>query len=307
MANVIIPPWHQSAPEVRYDPKLAHEAAEQRDRGKFLRTDWDAIDWEAANPASQRASQSASERRRAMVNQDFDLEMASSGHRDASIVQLEAQAYREWIELRPELWVEQNLELEERNRMLAARNKLEGQERWEGAENERQRLVNVMHPNEVMRRLRRAGVDARTEEHPQARIWLNDWSAQGLVGVNAWVKPQEMEEEGYLLSLASATTERQRELLTENFHACRERRRVRKTLTSLQEPYGPEWSVMRIDKRGVATREKYRGWRTAMLVLITAEVLTEEEVERAFGPAIGEAGAWYRRQLQVLRRIRAMG
>jgi hypothetical protein len=61
---------------------------------------------------------------------------------------------------------------------------------------------------------------------------------------------------------------------------------------------------MRFNERGIATKEKYRGWRTAMLVLIVAEILTEEEVDRAFGPALGEAGAWYRAQLQSWRQLK---
>jgi hypothetical protein len=154
-----------------------------------------------------------------------------------------------------------------------------------------------------MRKLRDAGVDARDEEHPNARIWLNEWTREGLVGVNAWMKPQEMDDEGYLLELSHASTQRQKDLLTYNFLACRDGRKVQRTLTSLQDP-GPEYSVMRFNERGVATKEKYRGWRTVLLVLIVAEVLIEAEAEKAFGPAIGEAGAWYRQQLKVYRQIR---
>jgi hypothetical protein len=169
---------------------------------------------------------------------------------------------------------------------------------------EKARMVRILHPNAVMARLRAAGVDARTEQHPNARLWLNDWTCHGMVGVNAWVQPQEMDEDGYLLGISQASSQAQKDLLTENFLAARAGRRVRKTLTSLQDPYGPEWSVMRFDEHGAATKEKYRGWRTAMLVLIVAEVLTEAEVDRAFGRPAGEAGAWYRQQLKTWRQIR---
>jgi hypothetical protein len=101
-----------------------------------------------------------------------------------------------------------------------------------------------------------------------------------------------------------ASSQAQKDLLTENWFAARAGRKVRKTLTSLQEPYGPEWSIMRYNEHGVAMKEKYRGWRTALLVLMVAEILTEEEVDQAFGPPIGEAGAFYRYQLQVYRQIR---
>lgn len=295
MANVIIPLRHQSAPDPRHDAVLAREAAAAKDPVKAARQDWDAIDWEHLN------------RRRRMVNQDWDKEWDAPHFHDAQLELLEQRAYLEQIELRPEHWVEESLELYERNCAKAKTQHLPEQQRWEGKENEEARLVNILHPNEVMRRLRQAGVDARTEEHPNARIWLNDWTAQGMVGVNAWVEPQPLDEDGYLLALSYATSQAQKELITYNFLACRDHRKVQRTLTSLQDPYGPEWSIMRFNDRGVATREKYRGWRTSLLVLIVAGILTEEEVDNAFGPATGEAGAWYRAQLQVWRKIRLGG
>lgn len=295
MHNVIISPTHQSAPNLRYDPVLAREATAAHDRKQFSREDWDAIDWEAAHPQAKA--------RRHMRNQNFDREFDAPGHHD-NFMQLKMTAYREWIERRPEAWVEENLKIRALNQQRAAGQRIRKQELWEGKEAEEERLVNIMHPEAILRKLRAAGVDARSEEHPNARIWLNEWTRDGLVGVNAWMRPQEMEEEGYLIALSTATTQRQKDLLTENFAACRAGRKVRKTLTSLQEPYGPEWSILHFNDRGVATREKYRGWRTAMLVLIVAEVLTEEEVDRAFGPPIGEAGSYYREQLQAWRQIR---
>lgn len=294
MPNIVIPIRHQSAPSEKYDPVLAREAAEAKD--KLKNKDWDAIDWHALRPEVIA--------RRAMRNQDFDKEFDAPEHHDPAVRLLEQRAYLEQIELRPQQWVEEGLELYEQNCLKARAQHLPGQERWEGRENEAARLVNIMHPSAIMRRLRMAGVDARDYEHPNARIWLNDWTRAGLVGVNAWVAPQELDDEGYLLGLSQATSQAQKELLTDNFLACREGRKVQRTLTSLQDPYGPEWSIMRFDERGVAKKEKYRGWRTAMLVLIVAEVLTEEEVDRAFGPPQGEAAAWYRQQLQSYRQIK---
>ena len=298
MPNVIIPVRHQSAPTERHDPVLAREAAMAKDPAKASRRDWDAIDWEAAHPAAHR---------RAMVNQDWDKEWDAPGHHDPAIGLLEQRAYLEQIELRPEHWVEESLELFESNCDASKPQRMAAQDRWQGKEAEEARLVNILHPSAVMRRLRAAGVDARDQESPHARLWLNDWTSQGLVGVNAWVEPQPMDEEGYLLSLSGATSQAQKDLLTDNFLACLKGNKVRRTLTSLQDPYGPEWSVMRFSEHGVATKERFRGWRTAMLVLIVAEILTEEEVDRAFGPPVGEPGAWYREQLQIYRRIRLGG
>jgi len=280
VANIHIPMEHQAAPTFRLDPGLAR-AAEQA---------------AAANPNLQK--------RRAMRNQDFDKEFEAPGHRDPMLAYLEQRAAIQNAENAAAAWVEENLEQWEANVELAKRNRTPGQERWQGKENEEMRLVRILHPHRIMYLLQRAGVDARLDEHPNARIWLNSWSRGGLVGVNAWVNPQEMDHEGYLEELRNATTQEQKDLLTENFMAARAGRKVRKTITSLQYPYGPEWSIMRFDDYGVATKEKYRGWRTAMLALIVAGVLKEEEVDRAFGPALGPAGEFYRRQCQVWRQIK---
>jgi hypothetical protein len=167
---------------------------------------------------------------------------------------LEQRAHLERIELRPAAWVEESLELFELNCEKARSQHLPGQVHWGGTDEceqeriEKARMVHILHPNAVMARLRAAGVDARTEQHPNARIWLNDWTCHGMVGVNAWVQPQEMDEEGYLLGISQASSQAQKDLLTENFLAARAGRRVRKTLTSLQDPYGPEWSVMRFER-----------------------------------------------------------
>lgn len=289
MANIIIPKQHQSAPNLSYDSGLARAGAELKDKHEAGRRDWDEFDWTAVKQRTRD--------RKKMSNLNFDREFDTPGHHDPNIALLER------LENDPSAWVDENLELYENNRTKAKRQYLQGQERWEGKEHEQERLVNVLYPSAVLRRLRVAGVDARDEEHPSARIWLNDWARHGMVGVNAWVSPVEMDKEGYLYELSQVSTQRQKDLLTENYAACGAGRKVRKTITSLQDP-GPEWSMMRFNEYGVATKEKYRGWRTALLVLIVSEILTEQEVDRAFGLPIGEAGSWYRAQLKAYRQIK---
>lgn len=194
--------------------------------------------------------------------------------------------------------VEEGYRLHEEQVQAARLRHLPGQERWIGKENEERRLVNILHPHEIFRRLRNAGVDARTESpeffirqvgndgvdtvrrvlRTTGRLWLNSNSVRGLVGVNAWVRDEEMGE------------------------------RVARTVTSFQYPYGPEWSLFHFDKFGVATSEKYRGWRTVFLNLIIKGVLTEDEVTRAMGPvAFGSHTLYYRQQLQDCRHRRMQG
>jgi len=288
MANIIIPVEHQSAPTLRYDAGLARAVAEAK--GDTRAMDWEQFDWNAVRQRTQVRSK--------MQNLDFDRELETPGHYDPAMSLLRR------LEHSPHQWVEENLELWESNCEKAKANRLVGQERWEGKENEEARLVNPLYAAQFMRKLRAAGVDARdAQEHPNARLWLNDWTRGGLIGVNCWVTPTEMDEDGYLLELSTVTTQRQKDLLTENFLACREGRKVRRTITSIQDP-GPEYSILRINDHGVATKEKYRGWRTALLVLIAAEVISEEEALRAFGPPTGPAGAWYRAQLKAYRQIK---
>lgn len=170
----------------------------------------------------------------------------------------------------------------------------QGQERWQGRENEEMRLVNILSPTGFMRKLRRAGIDAREEpphfyvwvaddrtgeaiqvkkERSNGRLWLHDEAIRGRVGISAWVI-----EDGV---------------------------RVRKLVTWLQYPYGPEWSLMHFDQYNVPTRERYRGWRTALLHLVMSGTLTEDEVNRAFAPVpLSSVSLAYRSIMQQQRNRR---
>lgn len=184
---------------------------------------------------------------------------------------------------------------EEQNYANAASRRWKEQRHFMGKENEAMRLVNIKSPHRVFRQLQSAGIDARIEtprfdvwlpddstgqlicvkkERSIGRLWLHDDAVEGRVGVSAWVK----DDNGV---------------------------RVRKHITSLQYPYGPEWSLMHFDEFDVPQTEKYRGWRTAMLHLILAGVLTEEEVTRAFGPVpLGPVSILYRQHLYHYRQKR---
>jgi hypothetical protein len=198
--------------------------------------------------------------------------------------------------------IEAEQELFEENYRVAHARRWEGQERWMGRRNEEMRLVNILHPHEFIRKLQAAGVDASIEcsvvtvwavddktgllrlfpkPRNNARLWLHDEvvymrgtseTNAGRIGVSAWVADPAGEG------------------------------RVPRCITSLQWDCGPEWSLMHFDKFDVPTTERYRGWRTALLRLILADVLTEEEVDRAFGPVIeNEASELYRATLRSHR------
>jgi hypothetical protein len=187
--------------------------------------------------------------------------------------------------------IEEEQQWFERNYAAAAAQRWTGQERWMGKENEEMRLVNILHPHAVFEKLRAAGINAsidpavdwvwdsdhktglivkRQKTLSNARLWLHDAVLLGRVAISAWVWQDGERRPQYI--------------------------------THLQYPYGPEWSVMRFNEYDVPTCEKYRGWRTAMLKLIIDGILTEEEVDRAFGPVTtGEVSALYREQLAAHR------
>jgi hypothetical protein len=232
----------------------------------------------------QSAPKSADEPRKQFVNMaeapavhtgDYDSEMDLPEYSDQSMPM-------PYAEKSPTKNVEAALEWAEKNyndeRLKGAR--WQGQERWQGRENEEMRLVRIMHPHTFIRHLQVAGIaatfDADLEGSPRnSRIWLNNFTRVGRVGVNAW------------------------------FYDKEEGKRVAKTLTTLQYPYGPEWSIMRFDKYNVPTNERYRGWRTTLLELMKKQVLTEEEAHRAFGaPIDNPASALYREELFKIRSYR---
>jgi hypothetical protein len=147
-----------------------------------------------------------------------------------------------------------------------------GQERWQGRFNEEARVVNMLHAFDFMEKLEDVGVSAKVEWSPGARLWLNDRGRVGRIGITARYWSREKRE------------------------FCQE------VVTSLHYPGpSPEYSVMRFSRYNVPTREKYRGWRTALLVLIHLEIVTERQAELAFGPATGPASEFYLQQLYEFR------
>lgn len=66
----------------------------------------------------------------------------------------------------------------------------------------------------------------------------------------------------------------------------------------------PEFSTYEISDRDVPIREKQRGWRTVLLRLIKAKMLTEEVADKVFGKADGKAASRYLRELQKFRQRR---
>lgn len=54
----------------------------------------------------------------------------------------------------------------------------------------------------------------------------------------------------------------------------------------LQVPAMYEWSVLRLDKRGLPAGEAYRGWRTVEVQLIEKGIISEDKAHQIFGRPI---------------------
>ena len=62
----------------------------------------------------------------------------------------------------------------------------------------------------------------------------------------------------------------------------------------------PEWSLLRVDSRGLPIKEKYRGWRTVLLACIKGGFITESQCDEVFGKPIGDRSRpWYRELYKI--------
>jgi hypothetical protein len=75
----------------------------------------------------------------------------------------------------------------------------------------------------------------------------------------------------------------------------------------LQVPAMYEWSILRLDQRGLPNGEAYRGWRTAEVQLVEKGIITEAEANRIFGrPVDGTVSRKFRHTLYWLRNRRRL-
>jgi hypothetical protein len=213
--------------------------------------------------------------------------------------------------------------------------KWDGQERWEGKENEAMRIGEILSPQVFHARLVKVIGRERvllsphavktSPEAKSARCGLYirnpEWSGESEVivykqaeaadlrrtGEKELVKAKRLRAAGQNAEadrafsmagqMAQTATEILMELSTNEQLAPKEFLRV----GTLQWPLGSEWMVMNFNEYGVPTTAKYLGWRTALLTMIRTKTITEKEAHKAFPVGSGPAADWYREQLQMLR------
>lgn len=75
----------------------------------------------------------------------------------------------------------------------------------------------------------------------------------------------------------------------------------------LQVPAMYEWSVLRLDKRGMASGEAFRGWRTVESQLIEKGIVSEDKANQIFGkPVDGDVSRKFRRNMFWFRNRREL-
>lgn len=214
--------------------------------------------------------------------------------------------------------------------------KWDGQERWEGEENEEMRHGRLLTPTEFYRELSEVIGIQRVYLSPHA-VKENPTDRSGRVGLYI---PNPMYKGGSMLGdLPQVKAKELRTVGEAKMHEARKLRlaglnaladkafdlagEMAKAATeilmeqsateqleppmlrvgSLQWPLGTEWMVMHFNQYGVPTKAKYLGWRTALLTMVRCRAITEDEAHKAFPVGSGPAGDWYMQQLYMRRNI----
>jgi hypothetical protein len=283
MANVHIALEHQSSPKETQNDKIIRSAADDIFSGKFQPEVTDEFFDVGIS---------------ALLAQHPEVQEALSRLEYAQVPKTNAE-YLEKAEM-----------LHEANTQLSAYAKWDGQGRWEGKYNEEIRTVNPMTPTTFIEKLKAIGISAEAEppevlvtiENPDyAPVWIQTGEtpdAGAYVDPNGQPATVDMRivKSDKKIYLGNRVIQGRVALNAKVWDEA-QFKMVDMRVNTLQVPLGPEWTVMRFDEYGVPTNEKYHGWRTALLSLITHGVITKEEAHKAFGEPKGEASLFYRKQL----------
>jgi hypothetical protein len=218
-----------------------------------------------------------------------------------------------------------------------ARNKWKGQERWEGEDAEGMRRGEVLSPWQFYDKLAKVIGRDRVMLRDDRIIKMSPNGKSGLLALvvrnPAWngqtaikadyaqVQAAEMRKaaEGEIIKAQRLRKAKHNPEADKSFHLAGDmiqtatemllEREAYEAETpellrvgTLQAPLGTEWMMMNFDEWGVPTSAKYVGWRTALLTMIRANVITEEEAHKAFPLGSGPAADWYLEQLYMRRK-----
>lgn len=265
-ANVIIPREHQSAPKETWADKEVAKAAEEIRTGQFT----PVLDDDDLSLAVGLKRGLIPEILTPGMNLNETLDsLALSQH--PRVKEAMARLEQEKNEAKnTQEALEKTQMLFELNRRATAKNKWDGQERWE--EDEEARIGLILTPFAFLEKLEKV--------IGEGRVFLNRFAVYKRVALLA---PDNAEKS---LIVIPGQEKRDDGLVQ---------------VGTLQYPCGTEWMVMRFDEYGVPTQPKYLGWRTALLSMIQLGVISEKEAHKAFPLGTGPVAAWYREQLFIYR------
>lgn len=297
-AAIHIPERHQSAPKEHWADKEIKKAAEEIDAGKWKPTEGELALEQLDDMAIALRTGPAAAIEKAPTPADYahtrnTLELGQHPRVVEAMRRLETEKDESRSS---QEYVEKTAMLFELSQAQASRHKWEGQERWQGKENEEMRYGRLLTPLQFYAMLIQV-------VQPRAVIGLGETTLNGnrlrlvgpgnriMMGRDA-VKTHPAAESARV-PLFVAGRERIHVIMPGQSENDTEPMMV----ATLQWPLGTEWMVMNFDKFGVPTTQKYLGWRTALLSMIRAGVITEKEAHKAFPLREGGASDWYRQQL----------
>jgi len=346
-AAVIISRRHQSAPKEHWIDKDLRAAAEEIDAGNYV-PELDGTAETAfldSLPLALRHGKPGWEANAKPTPEDIqetrDLRRLGDHPRVAEALerlQLEAEDAKTSEELTETLF-----RMHEINAMKASAFKWDGQERWQGSDAEESRIGKILTPIQFWQQLStvigndrvilgRHAVKVHAEDE-SARVGLfvrnPEWTGiQDSMIEMAADKVKRLRDEGEsemrrsrqyaaagMAEAAKRAMGRAGDLAMEAMRLLQERDGVEAAapkeflrVATLQWPANSEWMVMNFDEYGIPSTPKYLGWRTALLSMVRARVITEREAHEAFpATTVCESAAeWYRRQLWSLRNERVM-
>jgi hypothetical protein len=336
---IIIARKHQSAPKEHEADKAIRQAAEEIHEGRWVDdTERDRVLDNLGLALGAGTDGVALGRKPTLEDFRQTRELNELGRHPRVIEALERMKQEHEDAKTPEQELEALWAMREMNAGMAAGNKWDGQERWQGAENERMRHGRLLTPwdfyDELLLKIPRLKdvlllSTNVVKTHPDAKagrvgLYIRNplWKGESPMKDYPQVKARELREAGekelkkaklwrrlgmntkadQSFQLAADMAETATKMLMEHYTEQVNNPEFLRCGT-LQFPLGTEWMIMNFDEYGVPTTAKHLGWRTALLSMVRCRVITEEEAHRAFPVGSGAAGDWYMEQLYTRRNV----
>ena len=343
MANVVIPPHHQSAPKEHPAEKQIRLAQEEIEAGKWAPAPDPEFDQarQALGIALGLGGQGPAVGGRPILD-DFQrtYELDILGQHPRVLEALERMRHEVYKAPDPEKALEHTLALHELAEAASARQKWDGQGRWEGDENEEARYGQILTPQEFHSKLCAVIGNDRVflsphcvKPNPDARsgrvgLYVRNplWEGAKQLYADKRLEAESIRQKGIFhldrgkrlrklaldaeadkeIELAGELAQHAMKILAETQAAERLQEPELARVATLQWPCGTEWMIMEFTEWGAVYYAKFLGWRTALLTMIRAGTISEEEAHKAFPVPSTPAASWYRQQLAEIRTERGV-